>query len=414
MSELKRSLWPVVTVVCAIGAFVGGNEVRTRQDLGTAVPPSQSFDVAGIELTGQTVDIPEGEYFYQLTQLLEREYVEPITDERKLAIGAVKGMISGLWDPYSLFYSPEDMVVFQARQKGEFAGAGIEATLAFDEKELVKVRRNAHAADPLMLFPEIRVTMVLPGSPAEGAGLKVGDRLTGINGKALVGFSDIRKVRDAQLAVVKKTMTPQEFGKVRAEFQKKVKSVMGAARAMELLNTGEGRILNLEWSRGGAVMQGTLTTRSMKVPAVQTGPGGVTVLKVFKGVSGELPPVTEATVIDLRQSGMGDASEVVPLLERLAPAANFGNIVKDKGGAPQPLVTTKGGQRAAPIKLLVDESTRGAAEILALALKSKGWATYEGSTAGVPLWVTTTQLEDGSGYTLNTGKFVPEAVEARK
>jgi hypothetical protein len=42
--------------------------------------------------------ISESTYFYQLAQLLEKEYVDRINDERELAIGAVRGMVNSLAD----------------------------------------------------------------------------------------------------------------------------------------------------------------------------------------------------------------------------------------------------------------------------------------------------------------------------
>jgi C-terminal processing protease CtpA/Prc len=58
------------------------------------------------------------------------------------------------------------------------------------------------------------------------------------------------------------------------------------------------------------------------------------------------------------------------------------------------------------ITLLVDRTTRGPAEVLALALSSHGRAVLKGSAMGGDLGVRqTVQLPDGTGYTLETSDY---------
>jgi C-terminal processing protease CtpA/Prc len=138
MSEVKKSLWPAVIVVGAVGSFIGGNQVRIHQDLGMAPKEPTTFSVASIEVpTDNPRSIPEAEYFYQLTLLLERDFVDPVTDERKLAYGAIKGMVSGLWDPLSQYIPKDHFAEQMGRLKGKYPGIGVEIRPVYSPKELL-------------------------------------------------------------------------------------------------------------------------------------------------------------------------------------------------------------------------------------------------------------------------------------
>jgi len=70
------------------------------------------------------------------------------------------------------------------------------------------------------------------------------------------------------------------------------------------------------------------------------------------------------------------------------------------------LTVAKGNASAPKLELLVDSTTRGAAEVFALALESRGRAKLVGSKmAGVKTVSETVQLPDGSGYVLPVGEY---------
>ena len=161
-----------------------------------------------------------------------------------------------------------------------------------------------------------------------------------------------------------------------------------------------------------------LTTAETKLPAVEKAADGSIVLRVLHGAADELSHMdlgTGPVTLDLRQSSLGDSKEIKPILSLLATAGKFGQIVSEKPGQPRVLTTENGISTSRRYRLLVDKSTRGSAELLALALKSRGIADIVGGPmAGEPVWLESDTLADGSGYMLNTGSFMPETVEARK
>ncbi|MES2623021.1 MAG: S41 family peptidase [Patescibacteria group bacterium] len=80
-------------------------------------------------------------------------------DEKRL-YGAIKGMVDAEGDPYTTFFTPSEASSFETEIKGSFGGVGMEV----GKKDDV-----------------ITVISPIPGSPAEKAGLKAGDKILKID-----------------------------------------------------------------------------------------------------------------------------------------------------------------------------------------------------------------------------------------
>ena len=85
-------------------------------------------------------------------------------DEERLREGAIAGYIDGLNDPYTEYITKEEMKDYIEDTKGNFVGIGIYITN--------NVREDL-----------IQVFSVISGSPAEAAGIQVGDLIKTIDGK---------------------------------------------------------------------------------------------------------------------------------------------------------------------------------------------------------------------------------------
>lgn len=83
-------------------------------------------------------------------------------DSQKMVLGAIKGMVSSLNDPYTVFLPPDEQKRTQEDLGGEFEGIGIQ--IGFKGTQLA-------------------VIAPLEGSPAEKAGVKAGDFIVGIKDK---------------------------------------------------------------------------------------------------------------------------------------------------------------------------------------------------------------------------------------
>ncbi len=97
------------------------------------------------------------EEMFQIYDIIDKRfYIEP--DYNKLKEGAVRGLLSGLDDPYSIYYNPEEFAKYWEDDGGEYAGIGVQIQSRHDENICV-------------------ITRVFKGSPSEEVGLKKGDIL---------------------------------------------------------------------------------------------------------------------------------------------------------------------------------------------------------------------------------------------
>jgi len=99
--------------------------------------------------------------FSDVIGLVENNYVEPV-DSKELIEKAIQGMVHGL-DPHSSLLSPDDFKELQIDTQGEFTGIGVSITMK-----------------------DGFVTVISPieGTPAYKAGIKAGDKIIKVNGKA--------------------------------------------------------------------------------------------------------------------------------------------------------------------------------------------------------------------------------------
>ena len=102
--------------------------------------------------------------FWEVWDRIERSYFDKSKiDYRKMVYGAIKGMVSSLEDPYTVFLPPEEQKRTQEDLEGNFEGVGIQ--IGFKGTQLA-------------------VMAPLEGSPAEKAGVLAGDYIIGIKDKA--------------------------------------------------------------------------------------------------------------------------------------------------------------------------------------------------------------------------------------
>ena len=99
--------------------------------------------------------------------LIDKEYVGEI-NEQDLLDGAIKGYISGLNDPYSEYYTKEEMSSVMEETEGEFIGIGVYITTDIEENKVV-------------------VVSTMKDYPADKAGIKAGDYIVKVDGVEYTG-----------------------------------------------------------------------------------------------------------------------------------------------------------------------------------------------------------------------------------
>jgi carboxyl-terminal processing protease len=121
----------------------------------------------GSVATGLSTDA-DFQTFWDVWRLVKSAYVDQPVSEKNLYYGAIAGMVSGLNDPYSTYFTPEDARAFDEHLAGVFFGIG--AQLDMKDGEIV-------------------VIAPLPGTPAERAGVLAGDKILAIDGETTEGMS---------------------------------------------------------------------------------------------------------------------------------------------------------------------------------------------------------------------------------
>ncbi|HLC89568.1 MAG TPA: S41 family peptidase [Patescibacteria group bacterium] len=108
------------------------------------------------------------EQFWQVWEYIKENYVKSDISESQLFYGALAGLVASLRDPYSVFLDPDFSKEFSQELAGSFEGIGAEIGLK-----------------------EGRLTVIapLPGTPADEAGLKAGDKILAIDDKDTTGMA---------------------------------------------------------------------------------------------------------------------------------------------------------------------------------------------------------------------------------
>lgn len=409
MKRAWKPLGAAIAVIVVAGSLVAGRVVRERVDRGGEGGGIRT--AATGTLVASTVTDPrssEVDLFFRLVDLLRREYVEPIQDAQALASGAVRGMVGVLADPDSFFLSPEQVARFDRERRGIYEGIGAELDLVYDAEALRKARDGVEIEEPTSLIPNLVVSSVLPGSPAEQVGLRVGDRIVALDSRWVLSSETFERYRKLQRELSTGRKPGPELIELRKRLQEKARTGLTPARARDRLGQGQTGQVSLIWERSGREMKADVPLRRIEVPPV-IDRGDRIELRLFEGASERLASALRGrreAVIDLRSSPWGADEELGACLSELLPAGTYGRFVSDNGRPPRPIAVRSGTGNAPRLKVLVDRWTKGAAEVLALALAASGRARLEGGpTAGRAYERERMTLPDGSAYVLVTGRW---------
>lgn len=112
--------------------------------------------------------------FWEAWEIAHREFVDQPLDDTRLMQGAIRGMLQALGDPHSSYMDPDEYMQANMPMAGSYEGIG---AWVDTETELLTI-----------IAP-------MPGSPAERAGLRPGDRVIAVDGEDVVGLDPNLVVR---------------------------------------------------------------------------------------------------------------------------------------------------------------------------------------------------------------------------
>jgi carboxyl-terminal processing protease len=317
--------------------------------------------------TGQRV-------FEQVLELVEREAVDARPDTALFRM-ATKGMVDALGDPHSVYLTADEYAKLHVQTSGEYAGLGIYI--------------GKHEG-------WVTAVGVLPESPAERAGVQVGDRLLAVDGRSMQGLSEDQAVKE-------------------------LRGPAGSPVTLRMQRVGSAAPAEVRMTREN------LHVRSVPY-AYMLGDGvGYVDLTVFSETSTE---EVRAAVERLRQQGMrslvldlrgnpgGLLDQGVGVADLFLPAGK--PIVQTRARDPREneSFTAETGDRFAglPVAVLVDGYTASAAEIVSGALQDHDRALVVGEpTYGKGSVQTLFPVTAGNYLKLTTAKwFTPSGRSIQK
>lgn len=307
---------------------------------GCALLPTTISDLA----TGMddTVTISRAEYerlqryaeLDEIWQIVEQYYYQE-PDTQAMLDGAEMGLLYGLGDPYTYYYTPDQYAQLWADDEGEYAGIGIQIM--------------GNYATGLCT-----ISRVFLDSPALDAGLRKGDVLT--------------RVEDIDVV----TTTLQD--------------------AVNIMRGEPGTPVNVQVQRGDQLLDFVVDRAVVHVNWVNSCmlDGDVGYISLYE-FSGDCSPSfavhldnlvsqgAKALVIDLRDNPGGWVDDAQKVADMFLEEGNVASLVYRDGTTELYTTTTDGKENPIPLVVLVNEYSASASEILAGALQDRGRATIVGT-----------------------------------
>jgi carboxyl-terminal processing protease len=299
--------------------------------------------------------------FSDVIGLVENNYVDPV-DSKELIEKAIQGMVHGL-DPHSSLLSPDDFKELQIDTQGEFTGIGVSITMK-----------------------DGFVTVISPieGTPAYEAGIKAGDRIIKVDGKATGDLREaVKMIRGPKGTEVVVTIAREEAKKP-IDF-KLVRDIIPVESVKAIvLKPGYGYIwiTNFRDNTTDDLVSELEKLESAKIP--------------LKGL-----------ILDLRDNPGGLLNQAIEVSDLFVEK---GTILSIKGRKEKNTqiynATPNKVKRNYPIVLLINGGSASASEIVAGALQDQKRALILGTTSfGKGSVQSVEKLRDGYGLKLTIARY---------
>ena len=305
-----------------------------------------------------------------LEELIDTEYLDE-KDESSLREGLYAGLLAGLKDPYSTYYTAEQYKELNTSNEGSYVGIGA-----------VLQKEDGGGAKVVQLYE---------GGPGEQAGLKTGDVIKAVDGTDVTEkeTSDIASmVRDSDKDFVTLTIQREDEEKTQ-NIKVEIRDVEIQTVSHEMLVGATGYIRISEFSE--------VTSDQYK--------------KAFADLKDQ---GMKKLVVDLRDNPGGLLTAVCGVLRQILPE---GLIVytEDKNGKREEETCDGKNELTMPLAVLVNGNSASASEIFAGAVKDYGIGTIVGTTYGKGVVQTIQPLTDGSAVKITIAKyFTPKGNDINK
>lgn len=301
--------------------------------------------------------------FIDTYQNILDSYYEDV-DSQELIDHAIAGMLSGLDDPYSIYFDEDSSSTFDATLEGSYNGVGLEV---YNDTDM-----------------NIVVSRVFEGSSAEEAGIEAGDIIKEVDGKDLTGkatteFSDYTKEKEDD------------------EFQ------------VVYLHDGEEKTATLK--RKVIIIQSVtsevLEENDKKIGYIQVDIFSATTYNQFEKAVQKLEnEQVEGMIIDLRDNTGGHLSVVTDMLSLFLDDSHVIYQIEDKDQTTKYYSTGKE-TKEYPVVILQNGNSASASELFTAAMKEEYGAKVVGTTSyGKGTVQELNTLQDGTQYKFTTKKWL--------
>lgn len=272
-------------------------------------------------------------------ELFRSYYIRDIDDD-KLIDSVLKGYVAGTGDTYAEYMTEEEYASFMESMSGEYQGIGITVT------------QNS-------VYNCIEVISVLPDSPADEAGVKVGDLIGIVGGEYVsdIGYNvAVSKLRGL-------AGTKADFTVFRGDDHSETAEFSIEREYMESLSV-ESRVYDGVEGKIGVI---DISSFDAKTP------------DQFKVAVGKvIDDGAEAIVFDVRNNPGGELNSVVSILDYLLPEGPIIRISDSQGN--ETTIDSDENEINIPMAVIVNGSTASAAELFTAALKDYEKAVVVGTT----------------------------------
>lgn len=296
-----------------------------------------------------------------LEKLIDQEYLGEV-DNDEMAEGVYAGLVYGLGDVYSRYYTADEYAQETASTDGAYAGIG------------VSIQKNKNGG--------VQIAECYEGGPGAEAGLQTGDVITAINDTDVTDMelSDVvSMIRENKDKTIVLTVLRENEDSSR-EISVDVTDVELPSVSGEMIDESTGYIQITQFT-------------------------GVTPQQ-YKDTFAELKDKgMERLVIDLRDNPGGLLTSVCDILREILPE---GLIVytEDKYGNREKETCDGKNKLDMPLAVLVNENSASASEIFAGAVQDHGVGTIVGTTTyGKGVVQELRQLSDGSAVKLTVSNY---------
>lgn len=305
--------------------------------------------------------------FWQVWDILDKEFYGDLPNVQERKYGAIQGLVASLNDPFTTFAPPEQAAINRQQIDGHFGGVGIVVRETDDGKVIVQ--------------------SIIPGNPADKAGIEAGDVFVEIDGQPVPpGFT-----------------TEQVASLVRGEVGTTVKLKMYRPETDETYEVTLKR----------AIIE-TPTVFSEDYDGVGyiqlTSFNGVATSQMETNLRAMFDENVRAIVLDLRANGGGLLDQAVSIADLFL---DEGIVLTERGvNGKEQVFRSDSGDLAEdiPLVVLVDGGTASASEVLAGALQDRGRAILVGQrTFGKGVVQLVYNLTDGSQLRVTSSAwFTPD------